>query len=399
MSREHDPELDGLLGALREDLAEGEEHAIQRVERRLRAPAAQPTRGLPLWVTAGAMAATAVITALLVRLPAPVTAPDEGSETRIVAVGEDFAARDEATLVALPDGAATLSLAAGTAARRLADDRGAPVFALDRGVVTVDVVPGTLSGLRLEAGVVQVEVVGTSFAVTRTLDEVAVHVLRGQVRVLFDGEVQQLGAGESFSTQGAPPEVVTVPQDEPPEDEVPQDEPPTAPAAPAEHDDGPSLTPVEQQFLAIQDALGRGASADELLGLTSDYLDQHPSGTFSAEVAAIRIEALALAGRDREAYDAASDFVTTWPASPRRTQVTRLQATVARDRLQDCNLALDPYRALAQGGVAEASYYLGVCALDTGNRDEAVSALQQYLERAPDGAHADAARELLGQNP
>jgi quercetin dioxygenase-like cupin family protein len=392
-----DPEISGLLGALREDLAEGEDFAIQRVENRLRQPAPARSRGLPIWVTVGAMAATAVVTFVLVRPSTPPAVIEEAAETRIVAVGEELTAGDEATLVALPEGAATLSLAAGTAARRVQDHGGAPVFVLDRGVVTVDVVPGALPGLRLQAGVVEVEVLGTSFAVTRTPDEVAVHVLRGEVRVTSAGRVQELSAGESFSTLGSAPEVVSVPDggvDVPAQDEVLTDA--EAPAETVE-EPGPVLTEVEQRFVAIQDALGRGAPAAELVALTSAYLDEHPASTFSAEVAAIRIEALAGAGDDRGAYDAAAQFVTTFPASPRRTQILQLQATVARDRLQDCALALEPYRALAAGGSAEASYTLAVCALDVGERDEAVAALRQYLERAPDGQHADSARELLGE--
>ncbi len=404
--RATDPGLDALLGQLRDDLAQGEDASIQRVAHRLRSPAAAPSRGIPSWLAAGAMVATAALTLLVVRIVTPPPPDPTVAPLPTVAAGQELAAREGALAATLAEGGASVGLAAGTIARRLADaPSGAPVLELDHGVITVDVVPGMLPGLRVRAGQVTVSVLGTSFAVTRTPEGVDVVVLRGIVEVTSGAGSRELRAGESFTTR--PP---GQPADEPPIDAVREAAvAPPAPGerpsaqAPAEGEEAdepptPTLTAVEEEFIGIQDALAAGSDAGELVAMTTGYLDRHPRGTFTAEVAAIRVEALAREGRAREAYDAAAAFVADHPRSPRRTQILQLQATVARDRLQDCALALEPYRSLAQGSspqAAEASYYLGVCALEQGLLDEGVAALERCLALAPEGTHAPRARELL----
>jgi len=396
---DRDEDLGALLGSLRRDLSEGESASVARVDARLRAPIRAVSRGwaLPAWVTVAAVGATAALIVLVMR-PASVAAPP------VMEVGVEVAAVSAGLVSSLPGGEASFSLMPGGSLRRVEDGAGrVPTFELDRGVVTVDVTPGALPGLLLDAGDVRVAVLGTSYVVSRDRDVVTVSVLRGRVQVSHGDREERLGAGQTFST------VEPDPIDEPIEPATAADEPrtedPVNTELPTEDSQEPiteqdllSLSPAETEFLDIQDALARGATAEELLAATSGYLERHPTGQFSVEVEAFRVEAVAQTGRHREAFDLAGAFCVAHPASPRRNQLLWLRATVARDRLHDCSLALDPYRELAAlpGSTgAEAAYYRAVCALEQQLLDEASTAFGQYLERAPDGEHAAHATEMM----
>lgn len=396
--RDHDEELSALLGSLRSDLAEGEDASLARVDARLRVPARPVSRGwmLPAWVTVAAVGATAALIALVMR-PAAVATPP------VMDVGVAVVAGADGIVSSLPGGEASFSLMPGSALRRGADGGGrVPAFELERGIVTVDVTPGALPGLVLDAGGVRVSVLGTSYVVSREGDLVTVSVLRGLVRVEHGERVEQLAAGQSFSTAERPLEAVVE------EPRAPEERPPADPGAteaitagipePITEPDLLALSPAESEFLDIQDLLARGATAEELLTATSGYLERHPAGQFSVEVEAFRVEATAQAGRHREAFDLADAFCAAHPGSPRRNQLRWLQATVARDRLHDCGLALEPYRelsALPGDTGADATYFHAVCALDQQLLDEASAAFRRYLERAPGGEHAAHAAQML----
>ena len=396
--RDHDEELSALLGSLRSDLAEGDDVSVARVDARLRAPARSVTRGwsLPAWVTAAAVGATAALVVLVMR-PAQVIAPP------VMDVGVEVVAGADGLVSSLPGGEASFSLMPGGALRRVADTDGRlPALELDRGIVTVDVTPGTLPGLVLDAGAVRIAVLGTSYVVSRDEDLVTVSVLRGLVRVEHGERVEQLGAGQSFSTaeppRDVPQEVAMAPEELPTEAPGEIEAPTAAGEEPVTEADLLALSPAESEFLDLQDMLARGTPAEELLTATSGYLERHPAGQFSAEVEALRVEATAQSGRHREAFDLAGAFCAAHPANPRRNQLLWLQATVARDRLHDCGLALEPYRELAAlpgDAGADATYFRAVCALDQQLLDEAAEAFRLYLEVAPGGEHAAHASETL----
>jgi hypothetical protein len=395
--RDRDEELGALLGSLRSDLAQGEEASVARVDARLRAPArpVSPRWTLPAWVTVAAVGATAAVVVLMTR-PAPVATPPQ------LDVGVEVVAGAGGIVSSLPGGEASFSLMPGASLRRGADGDGhVPTFVLERGIVTVDVTPGVLPGLVLDAGAVRVAVLGTSYVASVQGDLVSVSVLRGLVSVEHGDRVEQLGAGQGFSTADPPPEVVAVAQvpEEPPViDPIPTDATPEEVREPITEPDLLALSPAESGFLDIQDMLAQGASAEDLLAATSGYLERHPAGQFSVEVEAFQVEATARTGRHREAFDLAGTFCAVHPDSPRRNQLLWLQATVARDRLHDCGLALGPYRELAAlpgASGTDATYFHAVCALDQQLLDEAEAAFRQYLERAPAGAHAAHATEVL----
>jgi len=390
-----DEEIAALLGSLRTDLTEGEEMSVTRVEARLRAPSRPVASAwsLPAWVTLAAVGATA---ALVVWIMQPTAVP----EIPAMDVGVEVVAAADGVVSELPGGEATFSLMPGSSLRRVGDgDAGVPTFELDRGIVTVDVTPGALPGLVLDAGDVQVSVLGTSYVVSRDGDRVVVSVLRGIVQVMHGDIVRRLERGDSYSTDEPPPAPVEIAEVEPPTDAPALVEAPTpAVEEPTAGEDPLALSPAESEFLDIQDLLARGAPAEELLESTTRYLERHPGGQFSVEVEAFRVEATAQTGRHREAFDLAGAFCAAHPDSPRRNQLLWLRATVARDRLRDCSLALESYRELAAlpgASGAEASYYLAVCALDQQLLDEAAQGFQRYLDLAPQGEHAAHATEML----
>lgn len=390
-----DEDLAALLGSLRSDLAAGEEMSVHRVDARLRAPSRPVARvwSLPAWVTLAAVGATAVVVALIMR-------PSAVPEVPSMDVGVEVVADADGVVSALPGGEATFSLMPDSSLRRVGDgDAGEPTFELDRGIVTVDVTPGALPGLVLEAGDVQVAVLGTSYVVSRDGDRVVVSVLRGVVQVMHGGLVRRLERGESYSTDEPPAAPVEIVEVESPSDALALVEPPTPVIEePTAGEDPLALSPAESEFLDIQDALSRGATAEELLESTTRYLDRHAGGPFSVEVEAFRVEAMARTGRHREAFDLAGAFCAAHPDSPRRTQLLWLRATVARDRLRDCSLALESYRELAGlpgASGADASYYRAVCALDQQLLEEAEQGFRRYLELAPEGEHVAHAVEML----
>ena len=93
-------------------------------------------------------------------------------------------------------GESTIDVGPTSAVRLEGDDSRGTVVTLDRGRVECDVAPrhGRPPFL-VEAGSVEVRVVGTHFTVTRTGDDVTVDVQRGQVEVVSDGRPSRVGAG------------------------------------------------------------------------------------------------------------------------------------------------------------------------------------------------------------
>src|SRR5690606_20234508 len=98
--------------------------------------------------------------------------------------------------VVLSDGSA-IELAEQSSLEVLSNDRESFVTVLRQGRGTFDVKPGGSRRWRIEAGPVEVEVVGTRFTVERSADQVFVHVERGAVLVrgnTVPDRVQRLNA-------------------------------------------------------------------------------------------------------------------------------------------------------------------------------------------------------------
>ena len=122
----------------------------------------------------------------------------------------------------------------------------------------------------------------------------------------------------------------------------------------------------EDALLLAQIGLQRGSETppQERLDLLQDFLTRFPDSAHVGEVRALIVEALADAGRDEDALFAVEQYLAHHPDDSRRQQVRWLEATLARDRLQDCERALPAYRELAgeEGPWQEAAeQYVEVC--------------------------------------
>jgi ferric-dicitrate binding protein FerR (iron transport regulator) len=104
-------------------------------------------------------------------------------------------------------GESTIDVGPASAVRLTGDDSRGVVVTLDRGRVECDVTPRRgRPPFVVDAGGVEVRVIGTHFVVERTADTVAVDVQRGQVDVTSGGERSLVSAGSHWprSTEAAP---------------------------------------------------------------------------------------------------------------------------------------------------------------------------------------------------
>ncbi len=103
-------------------------------------------------------------------------------------------------------GESTIDVGPTSAVRLAGDDSRGIVITLDRGRVECDVSPRRgRPPFVVDAGGVEVRVIGTHFVVSRTGDAVAVEVQRGQVEVTSDGQRSLVSAGAHWppSPEGA----------------------------------------------------------------------------------------------------------------------------------------------------------------------------------------------------
>jgi len=281
-------------------------------------------------------------------------------------------------------------------------DTGVMCLSLAQGEIDVTVGPEFRPQiLRVLAGPVSIEVTGTRFTVSRHGERVSTSVTEGAVSVTWPGGHEALSAGDHWSSHESNEEgVVAAPAGDKPRN--PQTVASAVPGREPDPAEEPLLTApleTEVQLLAtIQTQRGLGRPADERLETLDRYLETYPGGDSSEEVLALRVEALTETGAHREAVNTAREYCLEYETGPHRTEVRWIEATVARDRLHDCELALPPYRELAADPgprQAEAQYYLGMCAFDTGRLDEARDALGTAVELGLTGSQLDVASSIL----
>jgi hypothetical protein len=238
-------------------------------------------------------------------------------------------------------GESTIDVGPTSAVRLAGDDSRGVVVTLDRGQVECDVAPRKeRPPFLVEAGGVEVRVIGTHFVVARTGESVSVEVQRGEVEVTSGGVHALVPAGSRWpSARSAPSGLAQSDPGEP----APKDLNPTArdvsPTPPAE-------SPREPRAGFDPRADGRGTS-----------------------VASGRAQS------PREQYEAASRLEATQPSA-----------------------AIALYRELAhQGGAwgANALFAAGRLEADRGDHDDARRLLREYLAKYPAGPNANDARELL----
>lgn len=235
-------------------------------------------------------------------------------------------------------GESTVEVGPQSAVRLAGDDAHGISVLLDTGRVECDVAPrhGRPPFL-VEAGAVEVRVIGTHFVVTRAGEAVTVAVQRGKVEVIAGQEHAFVEAGSHWPL-AAPPQL----------------SPAAAPAAPASAEPAPA-----------PEAVVRPATPDVRV----------PSGSPASVSPATAVAASVRTPRER--YEAAS----------------KLEA-------QKPDAAMAIYGDLARQGGAwgmNALFAEGRLEADRGRQTDATHLLEEYLARYPFGPNAEDARRLLAR--
>jgi hypothetical protein len=217
--------------------------------------------------------------------------------------------------------------------------------------------------LVVQAGDVRVEVVGTSFAVTRQGASAMVEVHEGVVEVFHDGRRTRVGAGQRWTPAELSPAV-------------------SARAAAIEAGGAqPALPAPAGSQPSVEDVAGAGAAAGAA-DVVAD--DREPDPVDQAAQRATRRREVATSEPGAPAEPAADP-------KQRYEQAARLEAA-------EPAAAIAIYRELARGkGVwaANALFAQARLELDRGRTAEAVRLLDIYLRRYPGGNNAADARALL----
>ena len=321
--------------------------------------------------------------------------------------------------VVSPAAGIDVDVAAGSRIDLVVDRNNEARIELADGSIAVDFQPSSeVSTMRVVAGSVTVDVVGTRFVVTRRSDDVMVTVEEGAVEVTWSGNVVAVAQGETWRTRAVQQVVEVLPEMVPATVEpgriTAEPAEATAPAraeTPRAVPDDPARTSGAESTPADPDAtllarieINRAAgldAADRQRDLDR-FLKTYPDSDHVEEVLALQVEALAELGDDAGVMQAAARFIERFPDGARRREVRWIEATVARDRLHDCGEALPAYRELAAepwGRWAEASYFRGLCAAEQGHHDEARQALTAALEGGLDEDRSAEAERVLQQIP
>ncbi len=300
----------------------------------------------------------------------------------------------------------TLEVAEDSRISVVADRSREVAIDLRSGAVVVDFEPtDSVVALDVIAAGVTVSVTGTRFGVARRGNDISAWVDHGSVRVAWPGGETVLTDGQTWIQPTAHDEVfVTWPQ------ELLGDD--GAEDRPSEDDGRVALLtdePVTPQVSAQATLLARieidraaGVPAADRLGDLDLFLASYPDDPHGEEVLALKVEALAAVGADSQVLSAAEAFVQRYPEGSRLHEVRWIEATVARDRLHDCDRALPIYRDLAArpwGLWAEAAYFQGVCAAENGLYDEARTALTSALSGTLEATQEAEARRVLDDLP
>jgi transmembrane sensor len=336
--------------------------AIRAAERAAALSADRP--GVRPWMYLAAAAAAAVAVTLVIavrREPSSRSDPATAPSLVVTPVGGSsrFTVDD-----------AVIDAGSDTEVEVRAADPGEVTFVLARGTIDCDVAPRKGRPLRVRAGDVVVEVVGTRFSVART-PGVRVDVTHGQVRVRTPGGEFLVGPGERWSeggaataTAGSPGAAVRGPAEiaAPPS----AGSAAIAAAVASNSDEGaaqPAKPPVvrssREAFQAAQRlephdrraaarayravASGDGAWAalalyslaelDASSGLPRDalaavdeYLRRFPRGAGIEDVMWVRVETLRALGRQEDARGAAASYLRQFPRGTYEKPATRVAA-------------------------------------------------------------------------
>lgn len=314
--------------------------------------------------------------------------------------------------VVLSDGSA-IELAEQSSLEVLSNDRESFVTVLRQGRGTFDVKPGGSRRWRIEAGPVEVEVVGTRFTVERSADQVFVHVERGAVLVrgnTVPDRVQRLNAGAGLVVGREPKEPVppvpakttapdasasseTPPQEPSPEDAPAHDASPTAapaspslsaPPPPRAH---PSAEPPRAATTAAQ-------GAPEEPGPAETTENTEPT-TGASRAGGNGAPSTTTADQQPAAEVALAPLTKPTAAALGGDEITELLRTADRQRAEgNTAAAIITLRALLKGTShdprrALAAFTLAKLLVERGHLLEAEAALRTCLSVQPSGTLAE----------
>lgn len=364
--------------------------AWARVERRLwaeldQAPVTASMSSAPVaprgrrwsWVAAaGAVAAAAVLAILVYQVSGRSGSHTLSPSSRVVtASAATEVSYGDATITVAPSSAVLMR---GEASRGVA-------IVLERGAATFAVAPRDgRPPFMVQAGAVEVRVIGTRFTVTRSGDDARVDVAHGKVEVVARGHREVLLAGASWSSDGVREAAAGGSSSTPNPDGVAAahfsaDEVPLSPAAPA------PVPPVTAPA---------PAPAPPPAELAAPIPRQTPSTPAAPPSTPSR--------RPPEPPPAVEPTPATPPSPPAPAASdlrTRFEAAEALES-SDPAAALRAYRAVAAGDgawAANALYAAARLSFTRGDRDLAARFARAYLTRFPRGANATDARRLLAR--
>lgn len=256
----------------------------------------------------------------------------------------------------------------------LRSDEQGTALALLAGAATFEVDPqGERRRLEVSAGEVRVEVTGTRFVVALEDDRVRVEVLRGSVRVHRPGEGLSLGAGERWSGPRSTPRPVPTSHPERPAPSAALPMPGALPPAPApmllEPGEGArapsSVLPTigssaapsppstdgaraAQAWATLLEARADAQPPEAQLATLDRFLAEHDDPVLGPEASALRLALLAELLPAEEVLPDLDTWLAAHPQHARSLEVELLRATVAREQLDDCDLALPSYARVAR---------------------------------------------------
>jgi|HubBroStandDraft_5_1064220.scaffolds.fasta_scaffold48933_2 hypothetical protein len=220
-------------------------------------------------------------------------------------------------------GESTIDVGPVSAVRLAGDDSHGVVVTLDSGRVECDVTPRRgRPPFLVEAGSVEVRVIGTHFVVARTGNSVAVDVERGQVEVTSNGERSLVSAGSHWPVSPAA---------------IPEPSPAAAPDAPVRESSAGRSAPVETRATPSPTRPATGLSPREQYEAASKLEAQQPAAAIALYRELVRQggawgeNALFAAGRleaDRGDHDDArrllGEYLARYPAGPNANDARQL---------------------------------------------------------------------------
>ncbi|HEX7700281.1 MAG TPA: FecR domain-containing protein [Kofleriaceae bacterium] len=310
--------------------------AIRAAERAKDVAPDRSARRWPWIAVAAAITAAAAITIILATHGRESTRPSAPSLVVTPAGGSSRFTIDDAVIDAGSD----------TSVAVQSGDHGAVTLVLARGTIDCEVAPRNGRPFHVIAGDVDVEVVGTRFAVTRGTS-VRVDVTHGRVRVRAPNGDWMVGAGERWPVAAAPTQTATV--DPTPAPVVTEPETHEAPKrdAPTAHDlflaaqarEARDWAGAAKAYRATASGDDRWAAlalyslaeldashdrATPALAALDEYRQRFPRGASAEDAAWLRIETLRVLGRADDVRAAAADYVKRFPSGTYIKSAARL---------------------------------------------------------------------------